>query len=74
MTYINHPEFPDILVDTSVYTSIHSKDAARTFTFNGNEWVSDNNQVYASSLSREQFILHYCFYDEKTGTTFYRPN
>ena len=62
--FVEHPEFSDILVDIDTHKTVKSKDEIRLFTYDGNSWISNNNQVYESSMSREQFILHYCRYDE----------
>lgn len=62
--FIEHPEFTDILVDINTHNTVISIDCVNDYIYSNNKWVITEIDMLSEPLSKEEYILHYCRYDE----------
>ncbi len=63
--FVEHPEFPDILVDIITHQTVESIDNVNVYLYKDNAWNMTGIDLLSEPLSKEEYILHYCRYDEK---------
>jgi hypothetical protein len=62
--FVTHPEFSDILVDINKHKTVASRDGVNDYFYEDNTWSSSEVDSLSEPLSKEQYILHFCRYDE----------
>ena len=67
--FVEHPEFPDILVDIIIHKTVSSRDRVNDYFYYDNTWSMSEVDSLAEPLTKEVYILHYCRYEE--GKHFY---
>jgi hypothetical protein len=67
---VEHPEFPDILVNLDINKSVASRDGVNDYFYENNGWTMSEVDSLSESLTKEEYILHYCIYEE--GKHIYR--
>jgi hypothetical protein len=67
---VPHPEFSDILVDTETHKNITLRDLVNNYFYYEKEgWCMSEVDVESEPLTKEEYILHYCKYED--GKTIY---
>jgi len=69
--FVEHPEFSDILVNIYTHKLIVSRDQINDYFYEDNIWSSSEVDFLSEPLSKEEYILRYCRYDEELSKHIY---
>jgi hypothetical protein len=62
--FVEHPEFSDILVNLDINKTVASRDGVNDYFYEYNTWNMSEVDSLSEPLTKEEYILHYCRYDE----------
>ena len=62
--FVEHPEFSDILVNLDINKTVASRDGVNDYFYEYNTWNMSEVDSLTEPLTKEEYILHYCRYDE----------
>jgi hypothetical protein len=62
--FVEHPEFKDILVNLDINKTVASKDGVNDYFYENNGWNMSEVDILSEPLTKEEYILHYCRYEE----------
>jgi hypothetical protein len=63
--FVPHPEFNDILVNTETHKNVTSRDRVNNYFYYEKEaWCMSEVDVESEPLTKEEYILHYCKYED----------
>jgi hypothetical protein len=70
--FVEHPEFSDILVNLDINKTVASRDGVNDYFYENGMWIMSEVDSLSEPLTKEEYILHYCSYDEESGKHIYR--